>query len=89
MYHIYVFGDISKYSLENELQLFCTYIIQKLRHLKGRPPPPPMSPTCHQVGVPPPPPISDDVIFAQPPTCKIPSYEARHCSNLIHISASG
>ena len=66
MYHIYVFGDIFKYSLENELQLFCTYIIQKLRHLKGRPPPPPMSPTCHQVGVPPPPPISDDVIFAQP-----------------------
>ena len=33
MYHIYVFRDISKYSLENELQLFCTYIIQKLRHL--------------------------------------------------------
>ena len=38
MYHIYVFGDIFKYSLENELQLFCTYIIQKLRHLKVRPP---------------------------------------------------
>ena len=66
MYHIYVFGDIFKYRLENELQLFCTCIIQKLCHLKGRPPPPPMSPTCHQVGVTPPPPYFDDVIYAQP-----------------------
>ena len=70
MNHIYVSGDIFKYSLENELQLFCTYIINKLCHLKVRPPPP----LCHlpviRLGYPRPP-ISDDVIFAQPVTASI------------------
>ena len=37
MYHICVLGDILKYRQGNELQLFCTRIIQKLRHLKERP----------------------------------------------------
>ena len=64
MYHIYGLWDIFKYLLENKLQLFCRCIIQKLRHLKGRP----RAPLCH---------LSSgwgDIIYAQPlnpdQTCK-------------------
>ena len=64
MYHIYVFGDIFKYRLENELQLFCTCIIQKLHHLKGRPPPY-VTYLSSSWGTPAPP-YFDDVIYAQP-----------------------
>ena len=57
MYHIYVFGDIFKDILENELQLFCTCIIKKIMSSQRDPP---IRLGYHG------PPYSDDLIFAQP-----------------------